>query len=74
MNAIRLGKTFEPVGQGEALTKAVRRISEKGEIKLSAPLLGIFTKISRQNVSWWADTKSEMIAKERQIKIYVDDS
>lgn len=48
MNATRLSKTFEPVGQEEALTEAVRRINEKGEIKLSTPLLGIFTKISRQ--------------------------
>lgn len=52
MNATRLGKTFEPVGQGEALTEAVGSINEKGKIKLSTPLLGIFTKISRQNVSW----------------------
>lgn len=41
---------------------------------MSPLLLGIFTKISRQNVSWWAGAKEEMVAKERQIKTYVDDS
>lgn len=44
LNAMRLGKAYEPFGQGEALIEVVRKRNKKGEIELSPPLLGNFTK------------------------------
>lgn len=52
LKATRLGKAYGPFGEGEALIAVVRKRIKKGEIELSPPLLGNFTKISRQNVSW----------------------